>query len=284
MNSAVAQSVEELLRWAIGELASVYQSARLDAEVLLSHATTLSRAQLHARPEHAPPQENVERFIDLVRRRVRGEPIAYLTGYREFWSLRLEVTPATLIPRPETELLVEKALALLPRGKSMKVLDLGTGSGAIALAIAHERPEYAVTALDISPAALAVAQANAGQLRINNVSFLQSNWFSAVADEVFDVIAANPPYIAPGDPYLSRGDLRFEPAIALSCAMAGLAAAQTLISEGRRHLKPGGWLLMEHGYDQAQALATLLEKHGWSNIQLLRDYAGQPRLAIAQSP
>ncbi len=284
MTLAQAQSVADLLRWAITELAPDSESARLDAEVLLAHAANLTRARLHARPERTIEAEVVETFAALIGRRARGEPIAYILGYREFWSLQLNVTPATLIPRPETELLVEEALARLPADKPIRVLDLGTGSGAIALAIAKERPNCTLTALDISPEALAVAQSNAERLQIHNVRFLHSDWFGAAPDELFDMIVANPPYIAHGDPSLTRGDLRFEPDIALSCDAEGLAAAKVIISEGRDHLTPGGWLLVEHGYDQSSVLAALLKEHGWRECQTLRDYAGQPRLVIARAP
>jgi len=220
-----------------------------------------------------------------VRRRLEGEPIAYIVGKREFFGLDFQVSEAVLIPRPDTELIVELALERLPQpGQRCRVLDMGTGSGAIAVALAHTRPDAAVSALDVSPAALAVAQANA-DANGARVRFLQSDWFAALAQgETFDLIASNPPYIAAGDEHLSQGDLRFEPSGALTDFADGLSALRSIAEGAQARLEPGAWLLLEHGYDQAAAVRALLQEHGYTEVQSWRDLGDIERVSGGRAP
>jgi release factor glutamine methyltransferase len=250
----------------------------LENRILLCHATGLTRVQLITQGDRPLAPDEAARLTDLVARRQRGEPIAYIVGRREFFGLDFQVGPAVLIPRPDTELIVELALERLPQGPA-RLLDMGTGSGAIAVAVAHTRPDADVTALDVSPDALALAQANAAANGAR-VRFLHSSWFDALdAGEVFDVIASNPPYIAAGDDHLAQGDLRFEPVGALTDHADGLSALRTIITGSPRHLVPGGWLLLEHGYDQAAAVRTLLQEAGFADVQSWRDLAGIERVS-----
>ncbi len=252
----------------------------LEARILLAHALDCSRVQLviRAKDELTPEQEAAA--CALFERRRRGEPIAYLTGEREFFGLSFAVTPDVLIPRHETELLVELAMERLPRGAN--ALDLGTGSGAIAIALAHARADAHLTATDASEAALAVARRNAAQNGVR-VTFLQSDWYQNVAGR-FDLVVSNPPYIAAGDPHLSQGDLRFEPASALTDDADGLTDLGAIIQGAPAHLAPGGWLLMEHGHDQAAAVRALLDAAGWQQVGSWRDLAGIERVTGAQRP
>jgi release factor glutamine methyltransferase len=248
---------------------------QLEVRMLLEHATGLSRVQLITRSERPLSVEEVRSLNELCTRRIAGEPVAYLIGKREFFGLPLRVDPAVLIPRPETELLVELALQHLPQ--QGRVLDMGTGSGAIAIAIAHMRPNAVVTALDVSEAALTVARANAGDNNVN-VRLLRSDWFSALdGDERFDLIVSNPPYIVAGDAHLSEGDLRFEPVDALTDHADGLSALRTISKHAMDHLGANGWLLMEHGYDQAAAVRQLLIADGFQDVQSWKDLAGIER-------
>jgi release factor glutamine methyltransferase len=256
--------------------------ARLDAELLLAHALGVSRAKLYAWPEHEPDASQREAFERLVTARERGEPIAYLIGRREFWSLDLAVSPAVLIPRPETELLVELALARLQRDADLRVADLGTGSGAIALAIARERPRARVVATDASDAALDVARGNAARLGLRNVAFVHGDWCNALADEAFDVIVSNPPYIAAGDPHLETGDLRREPRAALVSGVDGLDAIRRIVPDAAMHLTADGWLLLEHGWDQAVRVRALLEANGYVDVASERDAAGHERVTLGR--
>ncbi len=253
----------------------------LENRILLCHATGLSRVQLITQGDRPLSSDEAARLDALVARRLRGEPIAYIVGRREFFGLDFQVGPAVLIPRPDTELIVELALERLPR-QAPRLLDMGTGSGAIAVAVAHTRPDAAVTALDVSPDALAVAQANA-TANGARVRFLHSSWFDALdAGDIFDVIASNPPYIAAGDDHLAQGDLRFEPVGALTDHADGLSALRTIITGSPRHLVPGGWLLLEHGYDQAAAVRTLLLDAGFADVQSWQDLAGIERVSGAR--
>jgi release factor glutamine methyltransferase len=246
----------------------------LENRILLQHALGLSRVGLITQSERALTPDEAERLAALVRRRLDGEPIAYIVGRREFFGLDFQVNRAVLIPRPDTELIVELALErLAPRGR---LLDMGTGSGAIAVAAAHTRKDARVTALDVSDAALEVARANAAAHGAN-VRFLRSDWFAALGDEDFDVIASNPPYIAAGDRHLAQGDLRFEPVGALTDHADGLSALRIIVAGARTHLAPGGWLLLEHGYDQAAQVRALLAAAGYEQVQSWRDLAGIER-------
>jgi len=260
----------------------------LDAQVLLAHVVGRDRAWVAAHAGDTLGNEFAETFAALAARRRAGEPVAYLTGMREFWGLPLAVSPAVLIPRPETETLVELALAQLPADRDVRVLDLGTGSGAIALAIAHERPRARVLATDMSSAALAIARENARRLGIANVEFVESDWYAALSgtrhELRFDLIASNPPYVAPGDPHLTQGDLRFEPAVALAPGGEGLAAIRVIIAGARQWLVPGGALALEHGYDQAEAVRALFVGAGWADVTSARDLAGIERAITARLP
>jgi release factor glutamine methyltransferase len=253
----------------------------LDNRVLLCHALGLTRVGLITQSERALDAGEAQRFAALVQRRLDGEPIAYIVGQREFFGLPFEVGGAVLIPRPDTELLVELTLERLP--PSGRVLDMGTGSGAIAVALAHTRRDADVTALDVSAEALAVARRNAAA-NGTRVAFLQSDWYAALDGVApFDVIASNPPYIASGDRHLSEGDLRYEPVGALTDHADGLSALRIIVAGARARLKPGGWLLMEHGYDQSAAVRQLLSGQGYTDVQSWTDLAGIERVTGARA-
>ena len=265
-------------------LGEAFQSARrrihaTDASVLLCHVIGRDPAYLIAHPEVPLRETEQSALNDLVERRVRGEPVAYLTGEREFYGRRFSVTPAVLIPRPETELLVDLALERIPQHAAARVLDVGTGSGCVAIALASERSHCKILALDQSLAALAVARRNALQLRVGNVSFLASTWFSALGVERFDVIVSNPPYVASADPHLEEGDLRFEPRAALEAGSDGLHAIRHIVAEAGAHLAAGGWLLFEHGYAQAPSARELLHKAGFLDVFSARDLSGLERVS-----
>lgn len=276
--STAAITLKDLLEAGAAELREASDSPARDAERLLCHATGITKVNLICAPNRLVTEAMAAQYQALIQRRRTGEPIAYLIGTREFWSLPLRITPATLIPRPETELLVECALARIPPNATTRVLDLGTGSGAIALAIARERPHAHVFASDVSGDALAVAQHNARTLNIDNVHFFQGEWYAPFDNAQFDVIVSNPPYIAAGDPHLNTGDLRFEPALALSCGNDGLEALRHIAQHSRNHLLPGGWLLMEHGYDQGPPLMALMASLGFREIVDTKDLADIPRV------
>ena len=250
--------------------------AQLEARILLGHVTQLSRVQLITQSERALTADEAQQLSQLFARRLAGEPIAYLTGEREFFGLSFDVSPAVLIPRPDTELLVELAIEHLP--PQGRALDMGTGSGAIAIALAHARPDAGVTALDVSAEALAIATSNARKNQVK-VDFLRSDWFSAVDAQRFALIVSNPPYIVAGDPHLSEGDLRFEPVDALTDHDNGLSDLHTITRDARAYLAPGAWLLMEHGYDQASAVREVLSAHGYTEVQSWRDLAGIERVS-----
>ncbi len=254
-----------------------------DARAILAHAVGKNRAWLAAHPEERLTRSQAESFFAFAKRRRGGEPVAYLTGTREFWGLSLAVTAAVLIPRPETEALVEFALSVLPEDRTTRVLDLGTGSGAIALALAHERPRVQVLATDYSRAALEVAQENAQRLAFSNVCFLVSDWYTCVPGGAWDLIVSNPPYVAPGDPHLSEGDLPFEPAIALTADDAGLAALRAIVTGAYPRLALGGWLIVEHGFDQSVAVQALFQSTGFEKLTPLRDLAGIPRIVAGRA-
>jgi release factor glutamine methyltransferase len=263
---------------ALASAASVL-GMRLDAELLLAHVLDVSRANVIARDDRVLTPEEQGDFERLLARRLAGEPLAYLTGTREFWSLELEVTPDVLVPRPETELLVEWVLSL-KRESSFTVLDIGTGSGAIALALAKERPDAHVDAMDASSAALRVARTNARRLGISNVQFLEGDLFRALdpgfrRGDGYDVIVSNPPYVAEGDPHLA--ELKFEPALALTAGADGLDALRAIVAGAPARLRAGGWLLVEHGASQGPAVRELLARAGFGGIETRRDLAGLER-------
>ena len=255
-----------------------------DAALLLCHVLGRSRGWLFAHADDPVADADEEAFASLLARRARGEPVAYLCGRRGFWTLELAVTPDTLIPRPETELLVELALQRLPAGGAADIADLGTGSGAIALALASERPQARVTATDASAAALDVARDNAARLGLGNVEFRQGDWFDAVAGRRFDLVASNPPYIADDDPHLHRGDLRHEPPAALSSGPDGLDAIRAITAAAPAHLVPGGWLLLEHGWDQGAAVRALLLAAGLSEVATHADLERRDRISLGRLP
>ncbi|ELQ6016664.1 peptide chain release factor N(5)-glutamine methyltransferase [Cronobacter sakazakii] len=269
---------QQWLKQAIERL-TASESPRRDAEILLAFVTGRTRTFILAFGETALTDDEHARLDALLARRAAGEPVAYLIGQREFWSLPLEVSPATLIPRPDTECLVEQALARLP-ATPCRILDLGTGTGAIALALASERPDCHVTALDVIPEAVALAKRNAQRLGIDNVTILQSHWFSALTDVRFSLIVSNPPYIDGDDPHLSQGDVRFEPKSALVADNAGLADLETLVTEARRFLEDNGWLMLEHGWQQGEAVRELFTRAGYQAVETCRDYGGNERLTL----
>jgi release factor glutamine methyltransferase len=254
------------------------ESPRLDAELLLSMLLGLPRSALIARGNEPVALRDESAYAELIAQRAHGVPIAYLTGRREFWSLPLKVSPAVLVPRPETEMLVEHALALLPRDALCSVLDLGTGSGAIALSLAHERPRWAITAVDNSSAALEVAVENAHNLKLPQVQWRLGCWFEPVPGERFHLIVANPPYIAAKDPALAA--LCAEPAAALIAGPTGLEALAAIIAQAPAHLHARGWLALEHGIAQAPDVAQLLQAHRFDSIRTYCDFSGRPRVTL----
>lgn len=260
--------------------------ARHEAELLLLHVLERPRSWLFAHATDPLPAAEQGAFEALLDRRLAGEPVAYLTGRRGFWTLDLEVDPATLIPRPETELLVELALDRLPSDRALQLADLGTGSGAIALALASERPQAQVLATDASAAALAVAARNAARHELGNVRFAEGgdDWYAPLRGERFDLIASNPPYIASADPHLEQGDLRFEPATALASGVDGLDDIRRIVAGGGDHLQPGGWLLIEHGWDQGNAIGALFEQAGYSDVQTVQDLEQRDRVTLGRRP
>lgn len=259
------------------------ESPRRDAEILLGFVTGRARTFILAFAETQLSDDECQQLEQLLARRERGEPVAHLTGVREFWSLPLFVSAATLIPRPDTECLVEQALSRLPAGPG-HILDLGTGTGAIALALASERPDCQVTAVDVIPDAVALATRNAQHLGISNVTVLASHWFSALDGQRFDMIVSNPPYIDEQDPHLALGDVRFEPLSALVAAKEGLADIEWIIAQSRRFLRPAGWLLIEHGWRQGEAVRALFGEKGYEQVETCRDYGDNERLTLARLP
>jgi len=277
-----SHKVAELLREAATRLPGV--NARFEAEQLLLHVLGVERAWLFAHAGDEVADGPRQRFELLVQRRAEGHPLAYLTGRRGFWTLDLEVNVATLIPRPETELLVEQALARLRSDDMVRVADLGTGSGAIALSIASERPLAAVMATDLLGPTLAVAVRNAQAHGLDNVWFRRGHWYAALGADRFDMIVSNPPYIAAGDPHLQQGDLRFEPPPALASGADGLDAIREIVAGAHEHLVPGGWLLLEHGWDQGEAIRTLLEQAGFVEVQTVQDLEQRDRVTLGRWP
>lgn len=285
INALLRQATQQLLNSPGGS-----DSARLDAELLLAHCLDKPRSYLFTWPEAELTTEQLTCFNRLLAQRHTGQPIAYLLGYREFWDLVLSVTPATLIPRPETELLVETALTVLPDdtapdNTTVHILELGTGSGAIALVLAKTCPSAHIIAGDISAAALAVAQVNAEKYQLNNIDFLQSDWFSNIpANNQFDLVISNPPYIAMNDPHLSLGDVRFEPPNALASGADGLEAIRHLITHAPRYLKPTGILMFEHGFDQGGETIGLMQQAGFRKVRCIKDMAGHDRVTLGHAP
>ena len=274
-------TVSEALDWATEQL-SESDDARLDSQVLLAYTLNVSRTWLFTWPDKALDGATLTAFNALIEERKSGTPIAYITGYRDFWSLRLKVTPDTLIPRADTELLVETALTLKNVEKPCDVIDLGTGTGAIALSLANECPSWRITATDINPKTLAVAKENAQTLELA-VSFKESAWFDAINDR-YDLVISNPPYIESDDPHLQQGDLRFEPAGALASGQDGLDDIRRLVQQALKHLKKDGYLLLEHGYQQAEAVRSLMTEAGYIEIETHQDIEDRDRVTLGKIP
>lgn len=258
--------------------------AKFEAQLLLQNTLNVNRAWLLAHELDMLPSKAIADFEALLTRRLLGEPVAYILGYREFYGLNLTVTPDTLIPRPDTETLVEAALEKTPADTSCSILDLGTGTGAVALAIAKHRPQTQVMAIDASKAALRIAEHNAKQLGLAHVRFTLSHWFSAVESDRFNLIVSNPPYIEQHDPHLSQGDLRFEPISALASGTDGLDDIREIIAHSLIHLLPQGWLMLEHGYNQAELVADLMAENGLIEIKTIQDLGGNDRVTIGKNP
>lgn len=275
-------TIDEVLRGASSRLIHS-DSPRLDAELLLCSVLGQTRTYLFTWPDKTVSDDEQQQFNALLTRREAGEPVAHILGERGFWTLDLKVTVDTLIPRPETELLVEAVLERLP-ASGCRVADLGTGSGAIALAIAAECPVCTVVAVERSEGALAVAQENAQRNHIKNVTFHRGSWFEPLAGQRFAIIVSNPPYICADDPHLTEGDVRFEPLTALASGADGLDDIRLIISDAPAHLEPGGWLLLEHGYDQGEAVSALMRGAGFAAVEVLDDLQGHGRVTLGQRP
>ncbi|WP_138437805.1 peptide chain release factor N(5)-glutamine methyltransferase [Marinobacter shengliensis] len=280
MSSESSLTCETLLNNAIEQIGG--DSPRLDAELLLSHVTGLGRTSFRAWPEREVAPDQAQAFRELVAERVKGLPIAYLLGQQEFWSLPLKVSPSTLIPRPDTECLVETALEL-PLPENARVLDLGTGTGAIALALASEKAKWQIMASDRVEEAVELARENSRSLQLP-ITVVQSHWFGQISESGFDLLISNPPYIPASDGHLHEGDVRFEPPSALVAGDDGLDDIRLLVTEGFKRLNPGGWMLLEHGYDQGDAVRDLFAKAGWLNIETRKDYGGNDRMTLARKP
>jgi len=259
-------------------------TARLDVELLLAAALGKPRSFLHTWPERIVSTEAAQAFDGFLKRRRTGEPVAYILGQQGFWNIDLEVATHTLIPRPETEMLVETALELLPSAIPHRLLDLGTGTGAIALSLAKDRPQWTVTAVDRVEEAVELAERNRQRLHLDNAHVMRSHWFSAVEGQRFDLILSNPPYIASNDPHLVEGDVRFEPSSALVSGTDGLDDLRLIVSQAPAHLEASGWLLLEHGYDQGSAVRELLNRHGFEQIQTRRDLGDHERITFGRVP
>ncbi len=274
--AAITQIIDE----AIKQLEAVSDSARLDTELLLCSVLKKERSFLHAWPEHELNQQQLKSFQEKLRQRIEGKPIAHILGERGFWSLNLNITADTLIPRPDTERLVELALDIIPENTQWKILDLGTGTGAIALSLAKEKPNCFITATDQSSAALDIAKQNAIINHISNIEFIQSDWFAELENKQFDMIVSNPPYIKENDPHLKQGDVRFEPLSALTSGADGLNDIRRIIRDSLEYLKKSGALIIEHGYDQAEEVCNLLKASNFAKVSNFNDDNDNPRVAI----
>jgi release factor glutamine methyltransferase len=261
-------------------LESVSDSPALDVETILCHVLGKSPSHLYSHPELTLPDSQARRFFELLARRQAGEPVAYLTGTKGFWNIELNVTPSVLIPRPETELLVELALSL-DQDQIRCMVDLGTGSGAIAISVAGERPQWNILATDISTEALATAHKNALSNHVK-INFMEGHWCQPLANMRVDLIVCNPPYIAADDPHLAQADLKYEPAAALISGTDGLAALREIIQTSRHHLNPTGWIILEHGYDQSNSVCAMLELNGYHAIEPYQDIAKTDRAVVAR--
>jgi len=277
-------SIHNILQLAQHKLRETSDSARIDSEILLTQVLACTRTYLRTWPERNITIEQHNQFLKLLTRRSKGEPIAYILCERAFWDMTLKFSPDTPIPRPETETLVELALKRIPLEANWHIADLGTGSGAIALAIARERPACRLTATDISPAALIIAKENARRLNVNNIQFVEGPWLSPLTGKAFEMIISNPPYVHPADPHLQQGDLRFEPLSALQSGTDGLADIRSICAEARDHLRSPSWLLLEHGYDQAAEVSVIFQEFDYQKIQTENDLAQNARVTLGVFP
>ncbi|MCK5870929.1 protein-(glutamine-N5) methyltransferase, release factor-specific [Methylococcaceae bacterium CS1] len=274
--------IQSVLTSSASTLMGTSDSADLDVEVLLCHVLKKNRSYLRTWPERELNKTQLDQFNRLLEQRQQGQPIAYITGNREFWSRDFYVDSNVLIPRPDTETLIELCLELIQHKPNARLVDLGTGSGIIAITLAAEFPQLDVTAVDNSATALKIAQKNAQLNQTTDIHFLQSNWFDQLADESFDFIVSNPPYIAPDDPHLDQGDVYFEPESALIAEQQGLADIMHISKHSQHYLNKGGYLILEHGYNQKQSVHDILQQHQYQNIHCLHDLSGQPRISYAQ--
>ncbi|RTR37073.1 peptide chain release factor N(5)-glutamine methyltransferase [Shewanella canadensis] len=277
------QTLAEALKWASSQLQKISDTPKLDAEVILLHIIHKQRGYLYTWPDERLTSDQVTAFGEMVARRLLGTPIAHIVGEREFWSLPFMVNPTTLIPRPDTEILVETALNL-PLAESARVLDLGTGTGAIALSLAYEKPEWQITAVDKIIEAVALAKANRAHLKLPQVEIVQSDWFDSVGCYDFNLIVSNPPYIDETDEHLSQGDVRFEPQSALTAGEEGFADLYHIASCARDYLTPGGYLLLEHGFGQAIQLRDKMIELGYENVATVRDFGSNDRCTVGRWP
>jgi release factor glutamine methyltransferase len=275
----MSPNIGEILEFS-SRLESVSDSPALDVQTILCHVLGRPPGYLFSHPELILPDCQAKRFFGLLARRQAGEPVAYLTGTKGFWDIELSVGPGVLIPRPETELLVELALSL-DQDQVRSMVDLGTGSGAIAISIAGKRPQWTISATDISTDAISIARKNARDNHVN-INFIEGHWFQPLSNRRFDLIVSNPPYIDPDDPHLAQPGLRFEPEEALVSDLNGLSAINEIVANARHHLTPEGWIILEHGYDQSAKVCAMLESHGYQAISVHKDLAGNDRAAIAR--
>lgn len=276
------QQAQQRLSVAPGLQAEDQHSAAREAQLLLAHALSCQRSYLIAYPELEPADTNRHAYLRLIEQRCQGVPVAYLVGHKEFYGIDLEINTNVLIPRPETELLVDHALQLMPDGGS--AVDLGTGSGAIAIALAKSRHQAHIIATDLSIDALTLARSNARKHQLNNIIFYDGHWLDALPRSIskLDMIVSNPPYVEAGDQHLSQGDCRFEPPMALTPGENSTSALQSIIETAPKYLKPGGWLLLEHGFDQAEAVKRYYQQGPWDEVRNIVDFAGQPRVSLGQ--
>lgn len=271
-------NIQQALRLGNQQLAATSPSARLDAQVLLGHVLQCNSAHLFTWPEKQLTNEQLASYQSLLQQRKHGTPVAHITGQREFWSLNLKVNNSTLIPRPETETLIEFILTKFTDKKNLKLIDMGTGTGAIAIALATEKPQWNIFACDISEQAIQLARLNSQQHQTDNITFIQSDWFNNITDNDFDIIVSNPPYIASDDVHLSQGDVRFEPKSALTAGDAGMDDIDYLCLHAKQHLRNHGYLIVEHGYDQKNAVFDCFTKNGYSDIEQRQDLSGHTRM------
>jgi release factor glutamine methyltransferase len=275
-------NIQQALQQASLNLSETSTTATLDAQVLLSYVLQCNTAHLAAWPEKKLSKDQAAQYLDLIQQRSQSTPVAHLTQQREFWSLNFSVNDSTLIPRPETETLVEYILSSFDTKKQLTLLDMGTGTGAIAIAIASEKPAWEIVASELSNDALALAKLNSDSHLTNNISFIQSDWFANISRHDFNIIVSNPPYIAEDDPHLLQGDVRFEPRSALTSGKTGMDAIEHICSQARNHLKNDGVLIVEHGYNQQRLVAECFIKHGFSEVEQKQDLAGHIRMTTGK--